>query len=413
MKIAIIGGGAAGFFCAIWLKNNMPDADVTIYEAGTKPLAKVAVTGGGRCNLTNSFKNISNLKIAYPRGEQAIKRAFNLFSPRDTFHYFEKVLGVKLVTQSDECVFPASQRAMEIVNTLIETALQKGAVIKTKHNATEVRHNEDAQNYTIVFSNGESATSDCVVVTTGGAPKDEYLKFLKHFDLEIVPPTPSLFSFNLKESLPENKEAALSELQGIVVENATLSIPGTKFKAKDILLITHSGISGPATLKLSSYASRYLAENDYNAPLLIRWIEQNEIDEFISHNKASSSDKQIQNTHPQQIPSRLWEYILHKAGIRKDIVWKEIKSKGLEKLSQALLNDSYTIVSRGEYKEEFVTCGGVALSNVNLNTLESKKYKGLYFAGEVLDIDAITGGFNLQAAWSCAYVAAYSIKKSR
>ena len=406
MNIAIIGGGAAGFFCSIWLKRLLPEASVTIYEAGLKPLSKVALTGGGRCNLTNSFKYISNLKVAYPRGNQAIKRAFNLFSPEDTYKFFEKELRVKLVTQEDECVFPASQSAMEIVNALIDNALQKGVVLKTKHKVAKIE-----QGYKIHFSDNTSAAADSVVVTTGGAPKEEFLSFLKPFDLEIVPPTPSLFTFNLKESA---SKGILSNLQGIVVENVTLSIPGTNFKSKDTLLITHWGISGPATLKLSSYASRYLAENYYHAPLLIRWMEQSEIEDFIKHNQSESSSKQIQNTHPQAISKRLWEYILEKAQIRKDITWREIKNKGLSKLAQTLLNDSYTISSKGEYKEEFVTCGGVALSNVNLNTLESKRYKGLYFAGEVLDIDAITGGFNLQAAWSCGYAvsnAIYSAEK--
>lgn len=416
-NIAIIGGGAAGFFCAIWLKKFMPDSSVTIYEAGAKPLAKVAVTGGGRCNLTNSFKNISNLKTAYPRGEQAIKRAFNLFSPRDTFDFFEKELGIKLVTQADECVFPASQRAMDIVNTLIDTAVQKGVAIKTKHRVSKISRCETKVSadsisladspFTLSFTEASSAKADCVVVTTGGTQKEKYLDFLQDFDLEIVTPTPSLFSFNLEDS------RSLSELQGIVVDNVTLSLPGTKFKATDTLLITHWGISGPATLKLSSYASRCLAECNYYASLNIRWMEQEQIDSFIKLNQTNSHSKQLQNTHPQQIPSRLWKYILEKVGIRKEQTWGEIKKKGLEKLTQTLLTDSYTISSQGEYKEEFVTCGGVALSNVNLNTLESKEYPGLYFAGEVLDIDAITGGFNLQAAWSTGYVVAVGIASKR
>ena len=422
MNIAIIGGGAAGVFCSIQLKTFLPQSAVTIYEAGNKPLAKVAITGGGRCNLTNSFKNISNLKNAYPRGEQLIKRAFKTFSPQQTYNYFEKELGVSLVTQEDECVFPRSQNAMEIVNALINKAMSLGVQIETNHRVssvqlaggngkiTESKHN--SHKYLISFHSSHkdrkinSVSADYVIVTTGGAPKTEFLNFLKELDIKIIPSTPSLFTLNLNESNP------FSSLQGIVVKNVTLSIPGTNFKSHDTLLITHWGISGPATLKLSSYASRYLAENQYNAPLQIRWMEEKQIEEFISYNILHSPSRQIQNTHPQSIPKRLWSYILSNASLREEITWKEIKKKGVNKLVQIILNDSYRISSKGEYKEEFVTCGGVSLSEIDLYTLESKRYKGVYFAGEVLDIDAITGGFNLQAAWSCAYSVAAAIHKS-
>lgn len=228
---------------------------------------------------------------------------------------------------------------------------------------------------------------------------------LDGLDLEIVPPVPSLFTFNLPGS-------PVRELMGTVVENAGTSLVGTKFKASGPLLITHWGMSGPAILKLSSYAARYLAENEYSATLSVNWFgdagEQDVRDRITALSK-DSPQKQILNTHPSELPSRLWNYLISKCGIREDARWAELGSKGMNRLVNTLINDEYQIRGKSRFKEEFVTCGGVALSNINLNTLESKTHPGLYFAGEVLDVDAITGGFNLQAAWSMGYTVARSI----
>lgn len=247
--------------------------------------------------------------------------------------------------------------------------------------------------------------ADIVVVTTGGSPKLSGLGMLDGLDLEIVPPVPSLFTFNLPGS-------PVRELMGTVVENASASLVGTKFKASGPLLITHWGMSGPAILKLSSYAARYLAENEYFATLSVNWFgdagEQDVRDRITALSK-DSPQKQILNTHPSELPSRLWNYLISKCGIREDARWAELGSKGMNRLVNTLINDEYQIRGKSRFKEEFVTCGGVALSNINLNTLESKNHPCLYFAGEVLDVDAITGGFNLQAAWSMGYTVARSI----
>lgn len=443
MKVAIVGAGAAGCFCAIELKRRMSSASVDVFEAGAKALAKVAITGGGRCNLTNSFEGISSLSAAYPRGDKLMKRLFRSFDQRSTWQWFENE-GVKLVLQEDHCVFPASQDAMEIVNTLLARMRQAGVTLHTKRKVTGIFPRPEG-GYTISVAelskvqslrqaqrpdslapesiisvpepvegpilqksqrlDKHNCLADIVVVTTGGSPKLSGLGMLDGLDLEIVPPVPSLFTFNLPGS-------PVRELMGTVVENASASLVGTKFKASGPLLITHWGMSGPAILKLSSYAARYLAENEYSATLSVNWFgdagEQDVRDRITALSK-DSPQKQILNTHPSELPSRLWNYLISKCGIREDARWAELGSKGMNRLVNTLINDEYQIRGKSRFKEEFVTCGGVALSNINLNTLESKTHPGLYFAGEVLDVDAITGGFNLQAAWSMGYTVARSI----
>ena len=443
MKIAIIGAGAAGCFCAVELKRRMPSASVDVFEAGAKALAKVAITGGGRCNLTNSFEGISSLSAAYPRGDKLMKRLFRTFDQKSAWQWFENE-GVKLVLQEDHCVFPASQDAMEIVNTLLARMRQAGVTLHTKRKVTGIFPRPEG-GYTISVAelskvqslrqaqrpdslapesiisvpepvegpilqksqrlDKHNCLADIVVVTTGGSPKLSGLGMLDGLDLEIVPPVPSLFTFNLPDS-------PVRELMGTVVENAGTSLVGTKFNAAGPLLITHWGMSGPAILKLSSYAARYLAENEYSATLSVNWFgdagEQDVRDRITALSK-DSPQKQILNTHPSELPSRLWNYLISKCGIREDARWAELGSKGMNRLVNTLINDEYQIRGKSRFKEEFVTCGGVALSNINLNTLESKTHPGLYFAGEVLDVDAITGGFNLQAAWSMGYTVARSI----
>ena len=398
MKTAIIGAGAAGCFCAIELKRRLPDAVVDVYEAGSKPLAKVAVTGGGRCNLTNSFAEIESLKDAYPRGDKLMRRVFSTFDNRDTWEWFERE-GVKLVLQDDNCVFPASQDAMRIVNLLTTRMRQLGVNLHLKRRIDSVKALMEEY--------------DNVVVTTGGyrgpakAGHDETGDLFEGLDIEIVPPVPSLFTFNLPSS-------PVRDLMGTVVENASVSLAGTKFKAAGPLLITHWGMSGPAVLKLSSYAARYLAESRYDATLLVNWLGGKDLDSVrsgLQRTAVKNPLRQVSNSRPEEIPSRLWTYLVTKSKVREDARWAEIGPKGINRLAESLSNDSYHIKGQSRFKEEFVTCGGVALSNINNKTLECVKHPGLYFAGEVLDIDAITGGFNLQAAWSTGFLVADSISR--
>jgi len=384
-KVAVIGAGAAGCFCAAQLRAVAPDVAVTVFEAGPKPLAKVAITGGGRCNLTNDFQGINSLADAYPRGERLMKRALKVFSQQDTIEWFTR-RGVPCVLQADHCWFPKSQNALDIVHCL-EKAMA-GAEIRLKTQIVDVKALLD--------------DFDFVVVTTGGAGKG--LPFLEGLGLEMVPPVPSLFTFNIPDP-------ALKSLMGLVVE-ASIGLQGTPYKADGPLLITDWGLSGPATLKLSSYAARHLAETGYKGTVAINWLNmpENQVRQMLQESALQNPQKLISSVHPVQ--QRLWNHILQRAAIRPELRWAEIGSKGLNKLTATLTNDCYPLTGKSKFREEFVTAGGVALSNINLNTLESKQHPGLFFAGEVLDIDAITGGFNLQAAWSTGFICAQSIANS-
>ena len=391
-KVAIIGAGAAGCFCAAELRRQAPELSVTLFEAASKPLAKVAITGGGRCNLTNSFEGIRSLSEAYPRGERIMKRALQAFSQADTVEWFRS-RGVPLVLQPDHCWFPRSQDAMDIVRCLLRSL--EGAEIRLKTPVTSVT------SWSAHLSvNGEAF--DYVVVTTGGAVKG--LPFLEGLGLELVPPVPSLFTFTVPDP-------ALRSLMGLVVE-ASIGLTGTSFKAEGPLLITDWGLSGPATLKLSSYAARHLVQSGYKGTVSINWLNTQEakVRELLQETASQNPQKQISTTHLLQ--ARLWSHLLGKAGLRPDIRWAELGSKGFNRLVAVLTADNYPVSGKSKFREEFVTAGGVALSNINPNTLECKQHPGLFFAGEVLDIDAITGGFNLQAAWSTGLVCAQSIVKS-
>lgn len=406
MNVAIIGAGAAGCFAAIQIKRNNPKANVTVYEAGIKPLAKVAVTGGGRCNLTNSFDGIRSLDEAYPRGARLLKRLFRTFDYNDVYQWFESE-GVSLTTQEDECVFPVSQDAMEIVNTLVRLMRSLGVKLITRHRVAAINHEAEDGEYLLTFSHGDVAKADAVVVTAGGSPQVRGLEMYEKLGLDIVSPVPSLFSLNLEKNHP------MTALMGTVVNDVQARLVGTKLSAFGPLLITHWGVSGPAILKLSSYAARILAENDYKAQLAINWFGQAneaEVMSIITEIAEQNQKKLVSSVWPERFNNRMWCYLIDACGLRQDMRWGELGKKGLNKMVALLTNHTLNIVGKNKYKEEFVTCGGVALSNVNSSTLESKKHPHLYFAGEILDVDAITGGFNLQAAWTMGYVVAEQFK---
>ena len=391
-NIAVIGAGAAGCFCAAELRRRLPGARVDVYEAGPRPLAKVAVTGGGRCNLTNSFEGIRSLAEAYPRGDRLMKRLLRVFSQEDTWRWFESA-GVPLVLQEDHCVFPRSQNAMDIVHALLRR--MDGVNLRLRTPVKSVMPGSNGH----LLVDGEAY--DAVVVTTGGAPKG--LPMLDGLDLEWVPTVPSLFTFTIRDE-------GLRNLMGLVV-NASVSIPGTAFKADGPLLITDWGLSGPAVLKLSSYAARYLHEAGYKAPLLVNWLARNEaqVRGILQELADGNSRKQVTSIPPAGLQARLWNHLTIKAGLRNDLRWAELGSKGFNRLVATLTQDTYAIAGKTKFRDEFVTCGGVSLNNIDPCTLACKRYPGLYFAGEVLDIDAITGGFNLQAAWTTGYAVAQSI----
>ncbi|MGL5958222.1 MAG: NAD(P)/FAD-dependent oxidoreductase [Phocaeicola sp.] len=404
MKVAIIGGGAAGFFTAINLKELAPNADVTIYEAAPRVLAKVAITGGGRCNLTNSFREIKNLSVAYPRGTNLMKRTLKAFGHKETYAWFE-AHGIKLTTQEDECVFPCSQQAQEIIDTFLKLAKQHNITIKTSHRVAQINRSENQLELSFVDAKLKPVEASCVVVTTGGSPKKEGLSMLQQFQLKIEEPVPSLFTF----CLPDNP---ITQLMGTVVERATATVTGTKLSASGPLLITHWGMSGPAILKLSSYAARLLHKKEYTATIAINWVNGEKEQQVVEELRTMAKDhakKQMGTIRPYNLPTRLWHHLLQSIGIELTRKWEELGRKQMNRLVNSLINDQHLIKGQHRFKEEFVTCGGISLENINPSTLACKEISNLYLAGEVLDVDAITGGFNLQAAWSMGMVVARSI----
>lgn len=393
MKTAIIGGGAAGFFLAINLKEQCPEMDVTIFEKSKKLLAKVEVSGGGRCNCTNSFAAVSDLSQVYPRGHRLMKRLFKTFDYRDAYAWFEQH-HVRLTTQEDNCVFPVSQDSHTIINCFLYEAKRLGVEIRT---ACRIDNLDALADY------------DFVAVTTGGSPKAEGLAWFSSKGVSIVEPVPSLFTFSINDE-------ALHALMGTVVETATALIPGSGFRASGPLLITHWGMSGPAILRLSSYAARTLHEHQYQMPLAINWTSRKdtEIMEELQTIIARHPQKQMTTIRPFDLPTRLWAYLAEKAlGERASNRWQHLNKKELNRLVNILSNDTYQIAGRAAFKDEFVTCGGVSLSAVDPVTLESKDLPHVYFAGEVLDIDGVTGGFIFQAAWTTAYTVAQAISKTQ
>ena len=399
MNVAVIGGGAAGFFTAINIKDNYPFAKVSIFEKTKKVLTKVKVSGGGRCNVTNGSSSISELHKAYPRGGKKFKKILEVFNTSDTIDWFEK-RNVPLYIQDDNRVFPKSNNSQTIIDCLLNEVenlnikvyfsyrVQKIEIVKTQ--------------LQLIFENEISSKNfDKVIVATGGTPKIEGFQWLKDLGHKIESPVPSLFTFN-------NPKNELGNLMGLVAENTCVSIQGTKLKASGPLLITHWGFSGPAVLKTSSFGARILKEKNYLFNVQINWINENN-DEIIAEQIMEiiklHKNKKISNIKPFNFPERLWNYLIQKANFPLEKKWGELGKKGIYKLTSLLSNDIYQIKGKTTFKEEFVTCGGVSLEDINLKTMESKKCQNLYFAGEIVDIDAITGGYNFQAAWSTGFIA--------
>jgi predicted Rossmann fold flavoprotein len=400
MKVAIIGGGAAGFFAALAAKENHPTATVTIFEKSSKLLAKVKVSGGGRCNVTNGCTAIAELIKAYPRGTRQMKKAFRVFSTQDTMNWFEQ-RGVPLVIQEDNCVFPQSQSSQSIIDCFFKEARRLGVDIKTGYGVKTLKQQEEQWLLSFLKEDQAPELFDKVIVATGGSPKRSGLAWLEDLGHKIEEPVPSLFTFNMPNE-------AVRELMGVVVEPALANIQGTKLKADGPLLITHWGMSGPAILKLSAHGARILSEKDYRFNVQINWTASRNDDtvrEDLQSIARSHPKKNAVNLPPYDLPKRLWRFLLIKAQLAEDKVWGEIGKNGINKLVSLLTNDVYAVQGKTTFKEEFVTCGGVSLQDVDFNTLQSRVCKNLYFAGEVLDIDGITGGYNFQSAWTTAFIA--------
>lgn len=395
--IAVIGGGAAGFFAAISCKEHHPDAKITLYEKTDKLLSKVKVSGGGRCNVTHACFSNAQLVKFYPRGGSQLKKIFSHFSTQDTINWFES-RGVKLKTEADNRMFPVTDNSQTIIDCLINEAGKLGVKTKLNSPINAILRDEDGFNLPI---NEETVRADYIIIATGGSPKLSGFKWLEDLGHTIVPPVPSLFTFNMPHE-------PIKELMGVSVENVSVKIQGTKLSSEGALLITHWGMSGPAILKLSSFGARLLNEMNYRFSVLINWlgnINEDALRNEMEKKKPALGNSKISNKNPFNLPNRLWLYLLTKLNIPQEKRWDELSKKDFNRLIHTLTNDEYKVEGKTTFKEEFVTCGGVSLNDVSLETMESKKCAGLYFAGEVLDIDGLTGGFNFQAAWSTGYIA--------
>jgi len=400
MNIAVIGAGAAGYFAAISVKQHHPKAEVLLFEKSQQTLSKVRISGGGRCNATHACFSIGELSKAYPRGGKKLKKLFPRFNVTDTIHWFES-RGVSLKAEEDGRMFPVSNSSESIIQCLQSELEKKKIKLKNKtHISGITKVNEKIQ---ISFQDKDAVSMlvDKVIVTTGGSPSRKGLIWLEELGHRIVQPIPSLFTFNM----PKNP---IIQLMGLVAENALVSIQGTKLKSEGPLLITHWGMSGPAILKLSSFGARILSDLNYQFKIQVNWVNENNnerILEYLQNIIEKYPKRKLINQRPYLLPERLWIFLLSKMELSADKIWSDLGSKWLNKMVNILSNDIYEVNGKTTFKEEFVTCGGISLEDVDFNSMQSKVVKGLYFAGEILDIDAITGGYNFQAAWTTAYVA--------
>jgi predicted Rossmann fold flavoprotein len=396
-QLVVIGGGAAGFFAAISAASHHQDARVVLLEKSSKLLAKVKVSGGGRCNVTHHCFENRNLVKFYPRGERFLKKAFEQFSVKDTVAWFE-AKRVTLKTEADNRMFPESNTSQTIVDTLLGKAKELGIDVRMSCAVKSIVPQGEVLE---VITEAETLIANRVVVATGGSPKKEGLAWLQALGHQIVLPVPSLFTFNLPKH-------AITQLMGVTIPEVGVKLQGSKLQSEGPMLITHWGLSGPAILKLSAFGARELADKNYRFQFQINWLgslKEHELRETLDSTLAEVKKRKISNRNPFGLPLRLWDYLLHRSEINPEKPWQELGKKPLNKLINTLLNDVYEANGKTTFKEEFVTAGGVSLNDVDPKTMMSKVVPNLYFAGEVLDIDGVTGGFNFQAAWTTGFIA--------
>ncbi len=405
LQIVFIGGGAAGFFSAIACAKVNPQAQVTLLEASRQPLAKVRISGGGRCNVTHACFEPEALVQNYPRGGKALRGAFTRFQAKDTITWFA-VHGVPLKTEADGRMFPITDNSETVVNCLMKATVASGVELRTGTPVISVKQLSSAvgkeQGFEVFLKSGETIKCDRLLLATGSSPVG--YKIARDLGHQIEPPVPSLFTFNIGDQ-------KLRDLAGVSVNSVQLRLSdggNSKLEQTGPLLITHWGLSGPAVLKLSAWGARILHDSHYQATLLINWLpslSQEQVRQQILAVKTEWAKKAIALHRGAELPHRLWQYIIARAGITIEDRWAGLSHKTLNQLVQELTQGQYLINGKGAFKEEFVTCGGVNLKEVNFKTMESKLVPGLYFAGEILDIDGVTGGFNFQSAWTTAYLA--------
>ncbi len=401
--LVVIGGGAAGFFCAVNAAALDPALTVVLLEKSSKLLSKVRISGGGRCNVTHACFEIPALSKKYPRGEKFVKKTFGYFNPSDTIQWFEN-RGVPLKVEEDGRMFPVSNDSASIITCLLTEAAKYGVQIRMNQ---EVQELEQLEGSWRIKTTTNEFFADAVCVASGGYPKSSQFDWLKSTKHVIQDPVPSLFTFNLPGH-------SIRDLMGVVVDPAQVKINGTKLMEKGPVLITHWGLSGPAILRLSAWGARQLAEKNWQFRVVINWVpdyHEQRLLEFIRLFRNEKGALKLINRNPFGLPQRFWEYLLNETGADPEAKWGELPAREQNKLVKLLCAMELEVHGKTTFKEEFVTAGGISLADVNPATMESRLHPGLYFAGEVLDVDGITGGFNFQHAWTSGWLAANSIVK--
>lgn len=418
LQIAVVGGGAAGFFGAIAAATTHPNAQVTLYEAGPQPLAKVRISGGGRCNVTHHCFEPSQLVQSYPRGGKALRGAFSRFQPQDTVDWFRQ-RGVKLKTEADGRMFPVTDDSATIVDCLVRAAERAGVKVKVRSPIVSVDKGADKSadktsvDFRLHLRSDQVIECDRLLLATGSSPTGHRIATALGHTLDV--PVPSLFTFNVADK-------RLHQLSGVAVNPviAKLKLAGVngkkrlkEFDQTGPLLITHWGLSGPAVLKLSAWGARLLHEHRYTGEVWVNWLPslgQDDVRSQLQQMKRENGKKAIATYSPYEaISKRLWQYLLHRASVSTDLTWANLNKKQLNQLVQELTQGIYSITGKGIFKDEFVTCGGVKLKEVNFKTMESRVCDGLYLSGEILNIDGVTGGFNFQSAWTTGWLAGQAI----
>lgn len=398
----VIGGGAAGFFCAVNAARLNPSLRVTIIEKSSKLLSKVKVSGGGRCNVTHACFEITELVKKYPRGQNFLKKAFHWFNTGDTVKWFEE-RGAELKTEVDGRMFPVTDNSNTIIKCLLQEADKYGVKILMSTEVLNVSKQNDL--FHLQTSDPKPQTANFLCIACGGYSKSSQFEWIKQLTHTVEKPVPSLFTFNM----PGN---TITALMGVTVEHAGIKIPGTKFLQEGSLLITHWGMSGPAVLKLSAWAARELALYNYRFAIIINWLpvynEQSLQEAWLLLHTQFASNR-ISSKNPFGLPQRLWLHFLAHCEITPELRWGELSAKNRNKLIQTLTAQTFLVNGKTTFKEEFVTCGGIKLPEIDANTMQSKIVPHLFFAGEVMDADGITGGFNFQHAWTSGWIAAKNI----
>ena len=407
-KVVVVGGGAAGFFCAIQVASLQPSWEIVILEKSNKILSKVKVSGGGRCNVTHACPDVELLLKKYPRGPRFLKKAFYQFATKNTIEWFANN-GVSLHTEKDGRMFPTTNSSDTIIDCFLRKVHQYKIQVLTQHEVLDIKQEVENTNnasfknkFTIKLQGREDMHADAICLATGGMLKSDRLSWLTHFGHSIVAPVPSLFTFNTVDK-------KITTLMGVAVDKASIQWRGNKNIEIGPLLITHWGISGPAAIKLSAWCAREMAEANYEGAIIINWTSSfNESTlkmEWINF-RMDFGKREMGTKNPFELPQRLWHFLLQEAGIPLNTKWADLKSVNQQQLIQLLTRYTLHIKGKTTFKEEFVTCGGVDLKDIDAQTMESKLVPGLHFAGEMMDIDGITGGFNFQHAWTSGWLAA-------